>query len=196
MNNKVTVRQIATTGIMSALAAILMMLEFSLPFVPSFLKFDFSDLPAFITSFALGPVYGGTVELIKNLIHLPFTATSGIGELANFIVGAAFVIPAGIIYKHKKTQKNALLGSLAGAIVAAVISFPVNYFITYPVYSKFMPTETIISLYNAIFPFIHSLPVALITVNLPFTLLKGIINTLITFLVYKKLSPIIKGNKK
>ena len=106
---------------MSAAAAVLMFLEFSVPIVPSFLKFDFSDLPAVITSFALGPVWAIIVELLKNLIHLPFTATSGIGELANFIIGALLVFPAGLIYKLKKTRGGAALGSIAGALFAAAV---------------------------------------------------------------------------
>ena len=192
MNKKLDLRKLTVTAVMSAVSLVLMMLEFAFPFVPSFLKFDFSDLPAFITAFSLGPVCGVTVELIKNLLHLIFTATGGVGELANFIIGAALVAPAGIIYKYNRTRKGALIGALTGSLFAALISFPVNYFITYPFYTNFMPLDAIIGAYHAIFPFIDSLPKALVTVNIPFTLLKGLIDASLTFAVYKKLSPILK----
>ena len=196
MKKKISVRAMAVTAIMSALAFVLMLLEFSVPFVPSFLKFDFSDLPAFLVSFAISPAAGVAVELLKNLLHLPFTATSGVGELANFIIGAAYVLPAGIIYKHRKTRGGALLGSAAGTLTAALVSLPVNYFITYPFYSNFMPMDAIIGAYAAIFPWVDGLLKALATVNLPFTFIKGGVNVVITFLIYKPLSPILKGTQK
>ena len=194
--NGISVRKIAVVAIMSALAEVLMILEFSVPFVPSFLKFDFSDLPAYITAFAFGPVSGVLVELLKNVIHLPFTATSGVGELANFLVGASLVLPAGIIYKKKKTLSGAIIGSVCGAVFAAIVSFPVNYFITYPFYSGFMPMEAIISLYKAIIPQADTLVKALLMINVPFTFIKGAVNVLITFLIYKKISPVLKGQNK
>ena len=181
------------TAIMAALAFVLMLLEFSVPFVPSFLKFDFSDLPAFLVSYAISPAAGVAVELFKNLLHLPFTATSGVGELANFIIGSAYVLPAGIIYKYRRTRTGALVGSIAGTLAAAIVSVPVNYFITYPFYSNFMPLEAIIAAYSAIFPWADTLIKALVTVNLPFTVIKGAVSVVITFLVYKPISPILKG---
>ena len=194
--NSLNLYHIAVCAVMSAISAILMMLELSVPFVPSFLKFDFSDLPAYLTSFALGPVYGAVVELIKNAIHLPFTATSGVGELANFLLGAALVVPAGVVYKKHHTRSGALAGTIIGAVVATVISFFVNYFITYPAYAlAFGGMDNIIAAYHAIIGYIDTLPKALIIVNMPFTFIKGIINSIITFLIYHKLSPILKGRK-
>ena len=196
MENKIiSIRKLTVTAIMSAISAVLMFLEFSVPIVPSFLKFDFSDLPAVITSFALGPVWGVIVELLKNLIHLPFTNTSGVGELANFIIGALLVFPAGLVYKLKKDRTGAVIGSLAGAFIAAAVSIPVNLFITYPFYTNFMPMEAIIGMYKAILPAADTLIKALIIFNVPFTFVKGMICVLLTFLVYKKLSPVIKGKK-
>ena len=183
------------TAIMSAISAVLMFLEFSVPIVPSFLKFDFSDLPAVITAFAVGPVWGVIVELLKNLIHLPFTQTSGVGELANFIIGALLVFPAGLVYKLKKDRGGALIGSLSGAFVAALVSVPVNYFITYPFYTNFMPMDAIIGAYKAIVPAADTLIKALLIFNVPFTFVKGLVCVVITFVVYKKLSPVIKGKK-
>lgn len=192
-NNIKNIRKITVTGIMSAVAAVLMFLEFSVPIVPSFLKFDFSDLPAVITSFSLGPLWGVLVELLKNVIHLPFTHTSGVGELANFIIGALLVFPAGLIYKKKKTRGGAVIGSLAGALFAAAVSVPVNFFITYPFYTNFMPMDAIIGMYRAIVPAADTLIKALLIFNVPFTFVKGILCVLITFFVYKPLSRVIKG---
>ena len=190
---KKDVRYITVTAIMSAIACVLMILEFSVPLVPSFLKFDFSDLPAFITSFAFGPLWGVAVQLIKNVLHLLFTHTGGVGELANFIVGSALILPAGFIYKYKKGVGGAVIGALCGTLFATVISLPVNYFITYPFYSQLLPMDQIIKMYQAIIPAADTLPKALVFINCPFTLVKGLVNTLLTFLVYKRLSPILKG---
>lgn len=187
------VRKLTTTAVMAAIATILMYVEFPIPVMPGFIKLDFSELPALLTSFALGPWYGALVCLLKNLIHLPVTQTSGVGELANFLIGIFFVIPTGYIYKLHRSRKGALIGSLVGAVVMALISFPINYFIVYPFYTNFMPMEAIIGAYQAILPRIHGLADALLIFNVPFTFFKGAIDVIITFLIYKRLSPIIKG---
>ena len=190
-------RPMAVVAVMSALSIVLMMLEFSVPVVPSFLKFDISDFPALLTSFAVSPLAGVAVCFLKNVLHLFFTATSGVGELANFIISSAFVFPAGLLYKRFHTKSGAVLGSLAGALAAALMSFPVNYFITYPFYAKVMiPMETIIGLYGAILPSVDNLIEALLIFNLPFTFVKGSVCILLTFLVYKPLSRILKGKTK
>ena len=115
--NRVNVRYLTVTAMLSAVAYILMFLDFSVPFMPAFIKMDLSELPALIGSFAMGPLCGVVVCLIKNVLHLFITTTGGVGELSNFILGVAFVLPAGLIYKHKKNRKSALIGSLAGAVV-------------------------------------------------------------------------------
>lgn len=180
-------------GVLAAMAFVLQMLEFSLPFLPSFLKFDFSDIPALLVSFAYGPFWGLAAELVKNLLHCPLTHTSCVGELANFLVGSCLVVPAGAIYQNVRTRKGALIGSAVGTVTSAAVSFPVNMFITYPFYGSFMGgTENIVSIYKAIFPSLDTLPKCLLAVNIPFTFAKGIICTAITFLIYKKISPLLK----
>ena len=180
-------------GIMSAIGFILMILEFPLPFIiPGFIKFDFSELPALITAFALGPVQGIVVCFVKNLLHLFITTTAGVGELSNFILGAIFVGSAGLIYKYKKTRAGALIGSVSGAVLMAVIGIATNYFITYPFYTNFMPMEAIIGAYQALLPSCNSLLKCLVIFNLPFNFAKGIIDAVICFVIYKKLSPILK----
>jgi len=196
MKKSVNIRYITTTGILIAVATILMYLEFSVPFVPSFLKFDFSDLPALIASFAYGPIAGAVVCLAKNILHLPVTNTSGVGELSNFILGCCYVIPAGIIYKKLKSKKAAFIGALVGTFTMTVISLFSNYYIVYPFYAKLGFTkEIVLSLYRVILPSIENLWQALLIFNVPFTMIKGIIVTFITMLIYKKLSPILHGKK-
>lgn len=192
----VNMRAVAATAIFSALSTILMILEFSVPFVPSFLKFDFSDLPALIVSFAFGPIWGVAVCLVKNLLHLPFTSSTGVGELSNFILGSLFVLTAGLIYHFMKNKKGAVIGSLAGAIIMALAQFITNYYLVYPFYSNFMPMDAIIGMYHAIIPWVDNLWKALFAINFPFTFLKGVIDAVICILVYKKLSPIMKYAKK
>ncbi len=188
------VRKMTTVAVMSACAYLLMLIEFPIPIMPSFIKMDFSELPALLTSFALGPGYGILVCLIKNLLHLPFTSSSGVGELSNFLLGCFFCLPAGFIYKFHRNKKSALLGALIGAFCMAIVSFPSNYFVVYPFYTNFMPMEGIIAAYHAILPSIDSLPKALLIFNVPFTLVKGLLDVLLTFLIYKRISPIIQGS--
>ncbi len=188
-------RRIAITGILAALSAVLMMLSFNIPVVPSFLKFDISEMPALLAAFAFGPVEGALVCLIKNLINLPFTTTGGVGELSNFLLGASFTVTAGIIYKIAKNRKGALWASLSGCLVMALLSVPINYFITYPVYTNFMPIEAIIGMYNAIIPGMDSLIKCLWVFNAPFTFFKGLCDVIIVFLIYKRISPLLHGGR-
>ncbi len=196
MKSRVNVRKMTVTAMLSAIAFVLMFLDTAVPIMPSFIKLDLSELPALIATFALGPVWGVIVCLIKNLLHLLMTTTGGVGELSNFILGAAFVLPAGLIYHHKKTKKNAIIGALVGAVIMGAISFPSNYFIVYPVYYNFMPKEVIVAAYQALVPFanIDSIAKCLLLFNVPFTFVKGLISAIITILIYQPLRPLLKGN--
>lgn len=188
-------RTMTMTAMLAAVSIVLMYLEFSVPFVPSFLKFDFSDLPALIGSFAFGPICGVLICLVKNVVHLFATMTGGIGELSNFLLSMIFVLPAGIIYKKKKTRRRAFFGALIGTFSMAAVSVFTNYFVVYPIYYNFMPKETVLGLYQAIFPFVKNMWQALIVCNVPFTIVKGLCNTLICFLIYHKISPLLKGKR-
>lgn len=201
--------RIAVTAMLSAVATILMFLEFPIPFlIPSFVEMDFSELPALLAAFSLGPVSGAAVCLIKNVIKgLLFSGTSGVGELCNFLIGICFVVPAGVIYRCRKTRSGALAGALAGAVIMAVCSIPVNYFISYPVYTMFLPLDVIIEMYQAVirsfndllarmgasfaFPAVNGLLSCLVIFNAPFTLLKGLLDMGLCFLIYKPLSPLL-----
>lgn len=188
-------RTLTVTGILSALGAVLMVLEFPVPFMPSFVKFDFSELPALLAAFSMGPVSGVAVCLVKNLIHLPFSTTGGVGELCNFLLGVCFVLPAGVLYRVRKNRRAALIGSIGGAAAMALCSLPLNYFVSYPVYTKFLPLDAIVGMYQELLPGVNGLFQCLLIFNLPFTLLKGLVDTLLVFLIYKHLSPILHGRK-
>lgn len=184
------------TGLLSAIAFVLMFLEFSVPLMPGFIKMDFSDLPALIGTFAVGPVGGVIIALIKNLLHLTVTSTGGVGELSNFILNVAFILPAGLLYRWKKTKASACGGAVLGAIFMAVISVASNYFVVYPVYYNFMPEETILAAYQVIFPGVHSILQSLIVFNMPFTFIKALISVVITFLIYSRLVPVFHMSRQ
>ncbi len=190
------IRLMCGTAMLSAVAYVLQFLEFPIPMlIPSFIKLDFSELPALIASFAYGPVSGVIVCLIKNLIHLTNSQSGGVGELSNFILGAVFVAVSGSIYRKIHSKKGAVVGSLIGAAAMALISLVTNYYVVYPIYTAFMPMEAIIGAYKLILPTVENLWQCLIIFNVPFTFIKGMLSVLITFLIYKPLSPILKGKE-
>ena len=193
---KVNTRSIVMTALLGAVASVLMFFSFSVPFMPSFIKMDLSEMPALIAAFSMGPLSGAAVCLIKNVVNVFSTTTAGVGELCNFLLGVAFVVPAGFIYKFKKNRLGALIGSLTGSVAMAVIGLPLNYFVTYPLYIKMgFPLDIIIGMYQDILPSVDGLLLCLIVFNLPFTLLRGIIDSALTFLIYKRISQLIKGKK-
>ena len=197
---KDTTHNLTVAAMLSAVAFILMFIEFPIPMlIPAFIKMDFSDLPALLGAFALGPVYGVIISFMKNLLHIVIkgTSTACVGELSNFILGAIFSAVAGYIYKHHKSRKTAIIGAVAGAVAMGVLSVPSNYFVVYPAYVQFyhMPLEAILGMYQAILPSANSLIKCLVIFNMPFTLVKGLLDALICMLIYKPLSPILHGRK-
>ena len=194
MSNRV--RKLTVTAMLAAVATVLMFISFNVPLMPSFIKLDFSELPALLAAFAFGPLSGAAVCLVKNLVNLLFTTTGGVGELSNFLLGACFVVPAGWIYRRWKTRRGALAGALTGALAMAVIGVFTNYYVVYPVYTAFMPMEVILGMYRAINPAVETLWDALIWFNMPFTFLKGLCSVVMAFVIYKPLSPILKGQAR
>ena len=197
---KNTTHNITVAAMLSAVAFILMFIEFPIPMlIPAFIKMDFSDLPALLGAFALGPVYGVIISFMKNLLHIVIkgTSTACVGELSNFILGAIFSAVAGYLYKHHKSRKTAIIGAVAGAVAMGVLSVPSNYFVVYPAYVQFyhMPLEAILGMYQAILPSADSLIKCLILFNLPFTLVKGLLDAVLCMLIYKPLSPILHGRR-
>ena len=201
MSGKSKTHHVVVAAMLSAVAFILQFLEFSIPIMPVFIKLDLSDLPALLGTFALGPGYGVAIELVKNLLHLPFGTSAGVGELSNFLLGAVFVFVAGIVYRRRKNRRTALWGSILGAVSMAAVSLPLNYYLVYPAYVAVygMPLQAIIEAYREILGHYPALPGAhsdvlmacLVMFNVPFTFFKGLLNVALCFLIYKPLSPLL-----
>ena len=199
MTQKQKTHRIAVAALLAAVAAVLQFVEFSIPIMPAFVKLDISDLPALLGTFSLGPVYGVAIQLVKNLLHLPFGSSACVGELSNFLLGATFALIAGIVYKKHKNRSGALWGSVAGAAAMALISLPLNYFIVYPAYVVLygLPLEAIVGMYQEILGTVAQIPTGnalfncLLVFNVPFTLCKGLLDVALCFLIYKPLSPLL-----
>ncbi len=194
---KITVRNLTVTAMLSAAAGVLMLLHINLPFLPSFLSFDVADLPPLLASFALGPMYGIIVCFMKNILHIMMHSshTMAVGELSNFILSSAFVFTAGMIYKNHKTRKGAIISAISGAGASAVLGVFSNYFLIYPLYGLVyhFSRETILGMYQVILPSVDNMWQALVIFNLPFTFIKGLCSAVIAFVIYKPLSPVLKG---
>ena len=192
-SRKAMITKLTSTAILSAMAVLLMYLEFNLPFMPGFLKFDFSELPVLVGAYALGPGYGVLIELLKNLIHLPATGTAGIGEASNFLTGSIYVFTAGSIYKKNRTRKGAIISMAIATLALGVIACPLNYFVTLPLYGTVLhfPMEAIVGMASAVNPMVSSKISLIFWVFLPFNLFKGLVISFFTFWVYKPISNII-----
>lgn len=182
-------------AILGAIAALLMLLEFPLPFAPSFYELNFSEIAVLISGFALGPLAAVLTELIKIVLNLIMngTDTAFVGEISNFIMGISFALPAAFIYKYKKTLSGAIVGMAAGTLALVVCGAFVNYYIMIPAYVKFMGFELdmIIGLGTKINPAITNLFTLIMFATVPFNLVKGVACSLLTALIYKRVSPIL-----
>lgn len=189
------VRMLTMTAVLSAIAFVLAFFEFPVPLSPSFARMDLSDLPALIGAFAYGPAAGVLIELVKNALQLLTSSTGGIGELANFIMGSSFVAAAGLIYKFHKTKKTAMIACLIASVVMGIVAAIVNYFILLPVFEAFMPLDQLIASFGEFIPFIKTKLDVVLFNAFPFNLLKGIGISIVTMLLYKRLTPILKGRQ-
>lgn len=193
---KVDVRRLVFTALMGALSIVLSeVLKFNVPVMPSFIEFDFSDVPAMLAALTMGPVSGVFVCLIKNIWGCFTTKTGCVGELSNFILSASLVLPAGIIAHKSEKISRAVIGCLSGAVIMALISIVSNYFLVFPAYSAVyhMPMDAIVGLFQKILPSVNSLMDCLIIFNMPFTFVKGLCAAIISILLYKKLRPVFSG---
>jgi len=193
--NKWTVATMAKISVLTAIAVILMVLDFPLPFFPGFLKMDASDLPALLAAFSMGPVAGVVVELLKNVIHgivKGFGDTAGIGNLANFVVGVAWVVPAAWYYQRHKTHRGAIIGMAIGTVTMVAAGAIGNWLIFLPLYSKFLfPLEAIINMSHEAIPGITDMKTLIVFAFVPFNLVKSVVISLIAAFVYKPLSPLL-----
>lgn len=195
-------RKLAMIGMFSAIAMILHVLDFPIFFAPGFYKMDFSELPVLVGSFAFGPVAGVMMEFVKILLKLCIkgTSTAFIGDLANFVVGCSLIIPASTVYSFKKTKKSAIIACIVGTLVMTVFGTAFNAVYLLPAFSKFygMPLDAILAMGAEVNPLakegsIVSFVVACVA---PMNLIKGTLVSVVTLLIYKPLSPIIKTGHK
>lgn len=194
--NKLSTRDITMIGMLGAIAVVLMLFEIPLPFAPSFYEIDFSEVPVLIGCFAMGPVAGALVEMVKVVLNLVIngTDTAGVGEFANFLIGCALCVPAGMIYKKKKTKKAAVIGMIVGTSFLTITGCFINAYILLPTYAKAfkLPIDALVEMGSAVNANITDLFSFVIFAVAPFNLLKGVLVSVIVLLIYKKISPIIK----
>ncbi len=192
-----TTRKVVVIGLFSAISVLLMLLEIPVFFAPGFYKLDLSDLPAVIGGFAFGPMTGVLIEFIKILLKLVIkgTGTAFVGELANFVVGCSYVLPASIIYIFKKNRKTAMLACAAGTIVITIVGSSLNAFYLLPAFAALygMPIDALIGMGTAVNPAITNIFTFVLFAVAPLNLVKGAVITVVTVAVYKKLSPILKN---
>lgn len=192
-------RKIAMIGLFSAIAMILHLFDFPLPFAPSFYKLDFSELPILVGTFAFGPAAGVMMEFIKILLKLfvKGTSTAFVGDLANFVIGCSFILPASVIYAFRKNKKTAIVACITGTLIMTVFGTAFNAVYLLPAFSKLygMPLESILAMESKINPLVSegniiSFVAACVA---PLNLIKGVSVSVVTLLIYKPLSPIIKA---
>ncbi len=191
--NTKTMVKISVLGVISF---ILMFFELPLPWLaPTFMKLDISDLPSLIGSFAIGPMAGVIIQLLKNVLNVLIegTTTGGVGEVANFVVGSAFAYTAGFVYYKQKTFKRALTGLILGTITMTIVITLANYYIMFPFYAKLfgMEIQALVDMGAVINKNIVDLKSMMLIAVVPFNILKGIMLTVLTMLIYKRVSPIL-----
>ena len=192
-------RRAASVGLLSAISAVLMLFELPMPFAPSFYKLDLSELPVMIGAYAFGPSVGVLIEFIKIILKLFMkgTSTAFVGELANFAVGASFVIPAATLYYSNKTKKTALMSCLLGTVFITVFGTAFNALYLLPAFAKLygMPLEVILAMGAEVNPLAgdNNIVTFVMACVSPLNLIKGTVISILTLLIYKKLSPILHG---
>ena len=176
---RIRTKTIAQIGMLSGIAFVLMLFEIPLPFAPAFYEIDFSEVPVLVGTFAMGPLAGATIELIKIILNLAIngTITAGVGEFANFLIGCAFIVPAGIIYRKMHNKKGAIIGMISGTIIMTVLGCFLNAYLLLPTYAKAfqMPIDALVGMGTAINANITDLLTFVAFAVAPFNLLKGVL---------------------
>lgn len=194
--SNMAVKNMITIGMLAAIAVILMLFEFPIPFLaPGFYKLDLSELPVLIGTFAMGPVAGIAIEFVKILLNLLIngTTTAYVGELGNFIVGCAFLIPAGILYWRKKTFKRAVIALVVGGLTMVAAGSLMNAYVLLPLYaSAFGGMQNIIAAGTAVNGHITSVATFVLLAVAPFNLVKAVLVSVLTLLLYKRISVLLK----
>lgn len=187
-NQTMSTKQLTIMALFATIATVVMFFETPIPFMPPFLKLDFSGAVVLLGAYLLGPVQGLLIAALKSLIHLLSTTTGGVGELADFFMTGTFVFVASFIYNKVKTTKSVVWGSVAATIAMAIVGVVTNKFLLLPFYSKLMPIDAVIEMCRAVNPLIGSVNGYLLFGILPFNLFKGIILSIIAALLFQRLN--------
>lgn len=191
-----TTKNLTMIAMLSAIAAVLMIFEIQLPFSPSFVKFDFSDLPVMLGGFLIGPFAGGIIAFMKILLHFLLNGTTSffVGDLSNLLLTLSFVLPASFIYQQKKTKKTAIQGLLVSIICTNLLAIIFNLFLIFPLYLKVLNLKMVdlINMIHVVNPLVKDVFTMIVFSLLPFNLFKYSIVSMITMLSYKKLSILFK----
>ena len=193
-SKSITLNRLVKVGILAALAYVLMFIQVPVPIAPPFMKLDLADVPALVGGFAMGPWYGVLIQLIKNVLNLSKTMTYGIGELSNFIVGSTYVLVSAFIYRNKKTKKTALIALALGVLAMTAVATLSNAFVVFPIYGKVMKMD--LEAFAGMVSgngLVNNYITLMIFSIAPFNIIKGGIEAIVTELIYKRISPIIKS---
>lgn len=186
-------RRVSIIGICGAIATVLHLLDFPLPFLaPDFYKLDFSELPVMLCGFYLGPSATVACEAVKIVLKLLLksTSTAFVGDFANFVVGCSFALPASIVYHTHKNKHSAMIGLVLGTVVMTVFGSAFNGIYLLPKFAELygMPLDTIIAMGSAINPAIRSIPTFVTLAVAPLNLIKGASVSVLTMLLYKRVA--------
>ena len=191
------IRSAAFVAVLGAVSAVLMSISIPLPFAPTFLKFDISELPALFAGFFLGPVSGCAVIVVKNLLKLLLqgTETAYVGEMMNIVGSICFMLPAALIYKFNHTRRGARISLIAACAIACVAAHFLNVYVAFPMFVNLygMPMEAIIQMGAAVNPLVHDSFTLMLFGVLPFNIVKHGITALVTYLVYKRCGSALRG---
>lgn len=194
---RTSVKVLTKIAILAAISTIIMLFEFPLPFIaPSFYELDLSEVVVLVGGFAMGPMAAVTIEAIKIILNfvLNGTITAGVGEVANFVIGCSLVVPAAVIYRRHKSRKSAVVGLAVGTVSLTVVGVLLNYFVLLPAYSYFMGVDlsVFVGMGTAINAWVTDLGTLVVFATAPFNIIKGVTVSLLTLLLYKRLSPLLK----
>ncbi len=191
MGRVTNVGKITRIGLLAGIAVVLMLFEIPMPFAPGFYKLDLSEVPVLIGCFAMGPMAGATIELVKILLNflMDGSVTAGVGELANLLIGCALCVPAGIIYRRHKTKKSAIVGLAVGTIIMTVVGGFLNAYVLLPAYAAAfqLPIDALVEMGSVLNGNITNVATFVLFAVVPFNLLKGVVVSIIVILIYKKI---------
>ncbi len=198
MNSSQKTKLIVRIAMLSAIAVVLSFLDVQVPIFPSFLKLDVADIPAIIGAITLGPIPAITIVFIKNILHgLIGSSSAGVGELANFLIGGALVLPLGIAMNKNKTTRNYIIGAIFGVIFMIISGSLLNVYVLLPMYEIAMnfPVDQVIAVSNAINPNVNGIWTYILFIIVPFNLIKGVAEMSLGFVLYRALrKPLLRDN--